>query len=247
LQPARAQDYPTKRPAACDVNSCAGCEPFQPPRDPRDAGGRAGALTFPCGDDDFYFPVPVLALRNDTSAKQEVTGGQWLCVACCAQGCGYSDAGTACAWRAYGWEEKGGYGCSKCRGGAGGRFDAGGVKSSLEDASTGLVYGVVNTPWSGCREEPAAAPPAVVPAAVPPPAPAAASPSPAAAAASPPPAAPASPPADAPALAASPAAEAPAPASEPAEPAAAPPAPSAAPRACALAAAALALALALAA
>lgn len=141
-----AQEFPSERPYNCNKEACSNCTPFLPPR------GKPNE--FPCGADDFYFPVPVVVVRNDTSVNQEINAVQWVCYACCAVGCGYDDLGSACAYRAYSFSftKENTYGCTKCAKGDV-RVDNGGDnKLSFEDLSTKLVYSVINQPFSSkCR------------------------------------------------------------------------------------------------
>lgn len=136
------EDLPTERPAGCNTNTCDGCTPFQPPRD------TPGIV---CGEDDFYFPVPVLVVRNDTSAQQALVGQQWACVACCTAGCGYDNAGSGCTYRVYKYAAGEEYGCTKCSAGFGKVNTLNGVKTGLEDLSTGFIYSTITTPYTGAQ------------------------------------------------------------------------------------------------
>lgn len=135
-----AQDYPAV-PGNCNANICAGCVPYLPKSSKPD--------DMPCGINDIYFPVPVSIVRNDTSAAQELTPKQWLCVPCCISGCGFSDPGSQCNVDIYTYPASGktDYGCTKCGGSTTRNAGGGSVKTYFEDQSTSSVYQVQNMPW----------------------------------------------------------------------------------------------------
>lgn len=136
-----AQELPTERPAGCDGSSCVGCTPFVP------KPGKA--IDYPCGQVDVYFPVPIYAIRNDTSPGKEIIPRQWACFACCTLGCGFDDPQNTCAYTKYEYEENGKYGCTKCKG-KDTSVQGGTVKLNFEDLSTSAVYSVINQPYGAC-------------------------------------------------------------------------------------------------
>jgi len=136
-----AQELPTERPAGCDGSKCVGCTPFVP------KPGKAS--DYPCGQVDVYFPVPIYAIRNDTSADKEITSRQWACFACCTLGCGFDDPQNTCAYTKYQYEENGKYGCTSCKG-KDTYVEGGTVKLNFEDLSTSSVYSVINQPYGAC-------------------------------------------------------------------------------------------------
>ena len=135
-----AQDYP-ETPGNCNQDTCEGCVPYQP------KPGKAD--DFRCGVNDVYFAVPVSIVRNDTSADQELTPQQWLCVPCCIAGCGFPDAGSQCNVDYYTFPKDGKteFGCTKCGGDRSKNPAGGSAKTYFEDSSTNSVYKVENMPW----------------------------------------------------------------------------------------------------
>lgn len=143
ITPALAQDLPSERPSNCNRDTCENCTPFMPKT--------SKAEEFPCDADDFYFPVPVRIVKNDTSINQEEEAVQWVCYACCSVKCGYNDLGSDCRYRAYEYNannpESNVYGCSECAKEDEIQQEGGSVKLSFENMSTKLVYSVMNQPF----------------------------------------------------------------------------------------------------
>jgi hypothetical protein len=139
------EDLPSTRPSNCNSNTYEGCTPFSPPRFPLTNGPP------PCGEDDVYFPTPLVVVRNDTSSTGKLSGVQWACVACATVRCGFDDSGAACAHRNYDVGPRENYGCTKCSLGYVKLAATTGVKTNYEDFSTGYTYSVVTTPFTGGR------------------------------------------------------------------------------------------------
>jgi len=136
-----AQDFP-ENPGDCNPNTCEGCVTYLP---------KPGNETdFRCGVEDVYFAVPVSIVRNNTSAAQELTPRQWLCVPCCISGCGFNNGSSVCKNDDYGYPTNGNveFGCTKCAGSTTKNPTGGTVKSFFEDLSTSSVYKVENMPWT---------------------------------------------------------------------------------------------------
>jgi hypothetical protein len=132
------QSLPEKPSQTCDLATCRGCTPFQPPPGKSEDN--------PCGINNVYFPVPVLVIRNDTSDSQELRSAQWACFACCEFGCGFNDPGSGCGNNKYEYVEsaKNQFGCSKCGSGKVKNPSGGAVKTFFENSSTKTVYQVMN-------------------------------------------------------------------------------------------------------
>ncbi len=96
-----------------------------------------------------YFPVPVGIARNDTSPGQEEFPQQWQCVACCSQGCGFTQ-GSRCNTQLYTFPPKGNndFGCDRCGPGLDKAPGSGSTKLYYSDLSTGGVYRVEDITWT---------------------------------------------------------------------------------------------------